>query len=92
MNKEKLLESKKVRIITVQLAVRDDLQIGEYEDEISALLSENGIWNNDSSIIDWTYISNIEPVFTNEELKNMEEGEIFNNIFVDVQFYGEDYE
>jgi len=65
----------KVEIRTVEIAVRADAQPGEADDEISALLTENGIANENSLIVDWRYMGLPQEAQAPQE--EIEEGEIF---------------
>lgn len=51
-----------VRIITLAVAVPADASEGHLADEISALLSENGVANPESLILDWCYLNKIGKV------------------------------
>ena len=42
----------RIRILTIQIAVADDAEPDSVADEISELLSENGICNEGSHILD----------------------------------------
>jgi len=64
----------RVRILTIQLAVQDEADPDSVADEISELLSENGICCEDSAILDWRYLTEYQPVVTAGE--DPEEGEV----------------
>ena len=74
MDKDKINKLKTARILTIQIAV-ESVDTGEVEDEISYLLSEEGVWNPNSKILDWTYLTQYQPEI--EIPKDLEEGEIF---------------
>jgi hypothetical protein len=65
----------KVRILTVQIAVADDADPSSVADEISELLSENGICAEGSHILDWRYLTEYPPAVTTGD--DPEEGEVF---------------
>ena len=65
----------RVRILTIQIAVADEADPDSVADEISELLSENGICSEDSHILDWRYLTEYQPVVTASD--DPEEGEIF---------------
>ena len=58
--------NQQVRILTIQIAVAD---------EMSALLSENGICSETSHILDWRYLTEYQPTVTAGD--DPEEGEVF---------------
>ena len=58
--------NQQVRILTVQIAVAD---------EMSELLSENGICSDTSHILDWRYLTEYQP--TVKASDNPGEGEVF---------------
>ena len=66
----------RVRILTLQIAVADDAEPDSVADEISELLSENGICSDDSHILDWRYLTEYQPAVTASD--NPEEGEVFD--------------
>lgn len=68
--------NQRVRILTLQIAVADDADPDSVADEISELLSENGICAEDSHILDWRYLTEYQPVVTASD--NPEEGEVFD--------------
>lgn len=68
----KVKPKQKVRIIQLEIAVPSDVDCA---DEISALLSENGIANEDSDILDWRYTGNTWDVRASSD---PEENEIFH--------------
>ena len=72
----------RVRILTLQLAVPDDADPDAVADEISELLSENGICSEDSHILDWRYLTEYQPVVTAGE--DPEEGEVFDLLDFDL--------
>lgn len=65
----------RVRLLTIQLAVPDEADPDAVADEISGLLSENGICCEESAILDWRYLTECQPVVTAGE--DPEEGEVF---------------
>jgi hypothetical protein len=73
----------RVRILTVQLAVPDEADPDSVADEISELLSENGICCEDSHILDWRYLTEYQPVVTAGE--DPEEGEVFGLLDFDLR-------
>lgn len=54
----------RVRILTLQIAVADDVDPNSVADETSKLLSENGICTKGSHILDWRYLTEYQPVVT----------------------------
>ena len=64
-----------VRILTIQIAVADDADPDSVADEISELLSENGICADASHILDWRYLTEYQPVVTT--CGDPQEGEVF---------------
>jgi hypothetical protein len=64
-----------VRILTIQIAVADEADPDSVADEISELLSENGICSEVSHILDWRYLTEYQPVVTTCD--DPEEGEVF---------------
>ena len=72
----------RVRILTIQLAVPDDSDPDSVADEISELLSENGICAEGSHILDWHYLTEYQPVVTASE--EPEEGEVFGLLDFDL--------
>jgi hypothetical protein len=65
----------RVRILTLQIAVADDADPSSVADELSELLSENGICSEGSHILDWRYLTEYQPVVTASD--DPEEGEVF---------------
>ncbi len=65
----------RVRILTIQIAVADEADPDSVADEISGLLSENGICSEGSHILDWRYLTEYQPVVTASD--DPEEGEVF---------------
>ncbi len=65
----------RIRILTIQIAVADEADPDSVADEISGLLSENGICSEDSLILDWRYLTEYQPVVTASD--DPEEGEVF---------------
>lgn len=65
----------RVRILTIQLAVPDAADPNSVADELSEMLSENGICCENSAILDWRYLTEYQPVVTASD--DPEEGEVF---------------
>ena len=65
----------RIRILTIQIAVADEADPDSVADEISELLSENGICSEGSHILDWRYLTEYQPVVT--ACDDPEEGEVF---------------
>ena len=65
----------RIRILTIQIAVADEADPDSVADEISELLSGNGICSVDSHILDWRYLTEYQPVVTASD--DPEEGEVF---------------
>ena len=65
----------RVRILTIQIAVAEDADPDSVADEISELLSENGICSEASHILDWRYLTEYQPVVSASD--DPEEGEVF---------------
>lgn len=63
------------RILKVEIAVPANAPDGEISDEISAILTENGVANPNSNILDWRYTPNGERQV--HLFHEPEEGEIF---------------
>jgi hypothetical protein len=57
------------------LAVPDDADPNSVADELSEMLSENGICCEASAILDWRYLTEYQPVVTAGD--DPEEGEVF---------------
>jgi hypothetical protein len=71
-------QHQRVRILTIQIAVPADADPDSVADEISTLLTENGICSDDSHILDWRYLTEYQPVVTAGE--DPDEGEVFDLI------------
>jgi len=67
--------NQQVRILTVQIAVAEDADPDAVADEMSELLSENGVCSDASHILDWRYLTEYQPTVTASE--DPEEGEDF---------------
>lgn len=67
-------DNQEYRIMTIEIAVAADADKAAVSDEISALLSENGVVNPDSTIQDWQYAGEERLVQTGD---SPEEGEVF---------------
>ncbi len=65
----------RIRILTIQIAVADEADSDSVADEISELLSENGICSDSSHILDWRYLTEYQPVVIASD--DPEEGEVF---------------
>ena len=65
----------RIRILMIQIAVADDADPDSIADEISELLSENGICSDSSHILDWRYLTEYQPVVIASD--DPEEGEVF---------------
>jgi len=65
----------RVQILTIQIAVAADADPDSVADEISELLSENGICSDASHILDWRYLTEYQPTVTVSD--DPEEGEVF---------------
>lgn len=65
----------RVRILTIQLAVPDNADPNSVADELSEMLSENGICCEASHILDWRYLTEYQPVVAAGD--DPEEGEVF---------------
>ena len=65
----------RIRILTIQIAIADEADPDSVADEISELLSENGICSEDSHILDWRYLTEYQPVVIASD--DPEEGEVF---------------
>ncbi len=66
----------RVRILTLQLAVPDEADPDAVADELSEMLSENGICCEACAILDWRYLTEYQPVVTAGD--DPEEGEVFD--------------
>jgi hypothetical protein len=67
--------NQRVRILTIQIAVAEDAAPDSVADEISELLSENGICSDASHILDWRYLTEYQPSVIASD--DPEEGEVF---------------
>ena len=67
--------NQRLRILTVQIAIADDADPDSVADEISELLSENGICSDASHILDWRHLTEYQPVVTAGD--DPQEGEVF---------------
>ena len=67
--------NQRVRILTIQIAVAEDADPDSVADEISELLSENGICSDVSHILDWRYLTEYQPPVIASD--DPEEGEVF---------------
>ncbi len=67
--------NQQIRILTIQIAVAADADSDSVADEISELLSENGICSDGSHILDWRYLTEYQPTVTAGD--DPDEGEVF---------------
>ena len=67
----------RIRILTIQIAVADEADPDSVADEISELLSGNGICSEDSHILDWRYLTEYQPVVTASD--DPEQGEVIGH-------------
>lgn len=67
--------NQRVRILTIQIAVAEDADPDSVADEISELLSKNGICSDASHILDWRYLTEYQPSVIASD--DPEEGEVF---------------
>jgi hypothetical protein len=67
--------NQQVRILTIQIAVPADANPDSIADEMSELLSENGICADASHILDWCYLTEYQPTVIASD--DPEEGEVF---------------
>lgn len=67
--------NQRVRILTIQIAVAEDDDPDSVADEMSELLSGNGICSDYSHILDWRYLTEYQPAVTASD--DPEEGEVF---------------
>ena len=64
-----------IRILTIQIAVAADADPDSVADEMSELLTGNGICSDTSHILDWRYLTEYQPTVTASD--DPEEGEVF---------------
>ena len=67
--------NQQVRILTIQIVVAADDDPDSVADEMSELLTGNGICSDDSHILDWRYLTEYQPTVTAGG--DPEEGEVF---------------
>ena len=67
--------NQQVRILTIQIVVAADDDPDSVADEMSELLTGNGIRSDDSHILDWRYLTEYQPTVTAGD--DPEEGEVF---------------
>ena len=67
--------NQQVRILTIQIVVAADDDPDSVADEMSELLTGNGICSDDSHILDWRYLTEYQPTVTAGD--DPEEGEVF---------------
>ena len=70
-----VIPNQRVRILTIQIAVADESDPDSVADEISEMLSEQGICCDASHILDWRYLTEYQPVVIASD--DPEEGEVF---------------
>lgn len=70
-----VMPAQQARILTIQIAVAASANPDSVADEMSALLSENGICSETSHILDWRYLTEYQPTVTAGD--DPEEGEVF---------------
>mgnify|MGYP001382640652 CR=1 FL=1 len=71
----KVQPNQHVTILTIEVAVPSEADISEIFDEMSALLTENGICNPKSNILDWDY--KLSTFRHTQASAIPEEGEVF---------------
>lgn len=67
--------NQQVRILTIQIVVAADADPDSVADEMSELLTGNGIFSETSHILDWRYLTEYQPTVTAGN--DPEEGEVF---------------
>jgi hypothetical protein len=67
--------NQQIRILTIQIAVAADADPDSVADEMSELLTGNGICSDASHILDWRYLTEYQPTVTASD--DPEEGEVF---------------
>ena len=67
--------NQQVRILTIQIVVAADDDPDSVADEMSELLTGNGICSDDNHILDWRYLTEYHPTVTAGD--DPEEGEVF---------------
>ena len=67
--------NQQIRILTIQIGVAADADPNSVADEMSELLSENGICSDARHILDWRYLTEYQPAVTASG--DPEEGEVF---------------
>ncbi len=67
--------NQRVRILTLQIAVAEDADPDSVADEMSELLSGNGICSDASHILDWRYLTEYQRTVTAGD--DPDEGEVF---------------
>ena len=65
----------RVRILTIQIVVAESTDPDSVADEMSELLTGNGICSDNSHILDWRYLTEYQPTVTAGD--DPEEGEVF---------------
>ena len=66
-----------VTIHTIRVAVAADTPEGEVADEMSALLTENGVANSESAVLDWMYVFDEERTVKTPANKSLCECGVF---------------
>ena len=67
--------NQQVRILTIQIVVAADDDPDSVADEMSELLTGNGICSDDNHILDWRYLTEYQPTVT--AANDPEEAEVF---------------
>ena len=67
--------NQQVRILTIQIVVAADDDPDSVADEMSELLTGNGICSDASYILDWRYLTEYQPTVTASD--DPEEGDVF---------------
>jgi hypothetical protein len=73
----KIQPYQKVRVFYLMVAVPADEEPGTIQDEIHALLEENGVANANSNILDWGYCHLLREKMVKVD-NNPQEGEVFD--------------
>ena len=67
----KVISNQTLRIVTLKIAF-NPVSEGEIADEMSSLLTENGIMNEESHIVDWGYIDGFITAFASNDYEENE--------------------
>ena len=70
--------NKRYRIVTVQLAVEEDTDAGQFADEMSAILT-GALCSDDTCLADWGYAVQFEDAPIVESNEDTEEGGLFEH-------------